>query len=157
VPTPTEKIDEASNSSTDMELDEPEGQDLGAYNKWEEGLEPRHRNILDVLRRISHRLVGHVVDCETAITDVIEDYFKDGALLLSEFDHKRVTQLQQHQASNLTSSPASAGRNSRMETFLRREQSKLRGDVRGHLAAWKRATDAKVEGLKKLEALATSK
>ncbi|KAK5148995.1 hypothetical protein LTR04_000214 [Oleoguttula sp. CCFEE 6159] len=50
--------------------------------EWEASLNPQQRNIIDVLARISHRLVRHLIDEETAVADIATDYERDGTQLI---------------------------------------------------------------------------
>ncbi|KAL9005988.1 MAG: hypothetical protein Q9188_001278 [Gyalolechia gomerana] len=44
------------------------------YERWRGALEPHQENMLTVLCEISHNLFGHLINAETAISDVVKDY-----------------------------------------------------------------------------------
>jgi hypothetical protein len=66
-----------------------EDYDIPGEMEWGAALLPRHRTILDILSRISRRLVIHLVDSETAVNDIIEDYVRDGNELLENLEKSR--------------------------------------------------------------------
>ncbi|KAI4240336.1 MAG: hypothetical protein LQ352_007656 [Teloschistes flavicans] len=49
-----------------------------AAQRWRDALEPHQHNMLEVLSEISHELVGHLIDAETAVEDVVDDYQRRG-------------------------------------------------------------------------------
>jgi hypothetical protein len=51
--------------------------------EWEMSLEPHQRDLHDLLLRVSKRVTRHVVDNETAVTDIAEIFANDGEHLLS--------------------------------------------------------------------------
>jgi hypothetical protein len=42
--------------------------------EWRQSLQPHHRAILDELRHISNRLLSHIVDKETAVSNIVDMY-----------------------------------------------------------------------------------
>ncbi|KAF2185137.1 hypothetical protein K469DRAFT_688338 [Zopfia rhizophila CBS 207.26] len=71
--TSAEQVREPS-SVSDEEAEEME---------WEASLQPHQRAIGDQLTRISRRILRHIVDNETAVNDIVEQYAKDGERLLT--------------------------------------------------------------------------
>ncbi|CAN9427747.1 unnamed protein product [Alternaria alternata] len=57
--------------------------------KWEASLQPHQRNLNEVLIRTSKRVMLHIVNNETSVTDIAEMYAKDG-------DHVLNTLIQRH-------------------------------------------------------------
>jgi hypothetical protein len=53
-------------------------------DEWEANLQPHQRALHDLLIRVSKRVLRHVVDSETAVTDIAETFATDGAHLLKE-------------------------------------------------------------------------
>jgi hypothetical protein len=51
-------------------------------DEWEASLQPYQRALHDLLLRVSKRVLRHVVDNETAVTDIAETFATDGAHLL---------------------------------------------------------------------------
>ncbi|KAI4247412.1 MAG: hypothetical protein L6R42_009611 [Xanthoria sp. 1 TBL-2021] len=49
-----------------------------ARKKWRDALRPHQKDTLDILYEISHKLVGHLIDKETACNDVVDDYQRRG-------------------------------------------------------------------------------
>jgi hypothetical protein len=66
--------------------------DLSGEREWEAALLPRHRTILDVLGRISRRLISHLVNSETAVDDIINYYVDDGEVLVEKLEVSRQEQ-----------------------------------------------------------------
>jgi hypothetical protein len=52
--------------------------------EWEASLQPYQRALHDLLMRVSKRVLRHVVDNETAVTDIAETFATDGAHLLEK-------------------------------------------------------------------------
>jgi hypothetical protein len=50
--------------------------------EWEATLQPHQRALHDLLIRVSKRVTRHVVDNETAVTDIAEMFANDGEHLL---------------------------------------------------------------------------
>ncbi|KAL8776391.1 MAG: hypothetical protein Q9213_008290 [Squamulea squamosa] len=73
----------SSTSSTDtsqQESQSSQGSDeqSAAMRKWRDALEPNQRDTLNILYEVSHQLIGHLIDTETAINDVVDDYQRRG-------------------------------------------------------------------------------
>jgi predicted ArsR family transcriptional regulator len=52
--------------------------------EWEASLQPHQRSLHDSLMRVSKRVLRHVVDNETAVTDIADVYETDGEQVLQE-------------------------------------------------------------------------
>jgi hypothetical protein len=57
--------------------------------QWEANLQPHQRALHDLLIRVSKRVLRHVVDNETAVTDIAEMFATDGTHLLTELLRKQ--------------------------------------------------------------------
>ncbi|KAK4999041.1 hypothetical protein LTR66_001849 [Elasticomyces elasticus] len=70
-------IDISSNSSS-LDTTPTKGQSLAEEAEWKESLAPHQADLLNALITVSHQLVRHVVDAETAINDLVQDYHRNG-------------------------------------------------------------------------------
>ncbi|KAI9781582.1 MAG: hypothetical protein M1835_004273 [Candelina submexicana] len=57
-----------------------------SQKEWRALLQPHQRRTVDVLRSITARLVRHLVDQETAITDIAQDYLQNGITLIDALE-----------------------------------------------------------------------
>ncbi|KAL8753375.1 MAG: hypothetical protein Q9184_005438 [Pyrenodesmia sp. 2 TL-2023] len=64
--------------------------------RWLAALEPHQEDMLAVLYEISHNLVGHLVDVETAINDVVKDYQRRGERMVKALADDLERELQQY-------------------------------------------------------------
>ncbi|KAF2832200.1 hypothetical protein CC86DRAFT_366073 [Ophiobolus disseminans] len=78
----------ASEPSSPHAIPTPDAEEM----QWEATLEPHQRALHDLLIRVSKRVTRHVVDSETAVTDIAEVFESDGEHLLEGFlqRHKSV-------------------------------------------------------------------
>lgn len=76
---PSESSDESSNGSLKSE-------GIVGITNTMHGLGVHRRPLYQSIVRIGHELVRHLVDTETAIKDSIDDYYKDGELLLKQME-----------------------------------------------------------------------
>jgi hypothetical protein len=88
-----------SNSSSAGESDdefqtEQDEHSTTAEIEWEAALAPRHRTLLDVLGHISRRLISHLIDSETAVKDIVDDYARDGVVLIKKLEDSHREQCQ---------------------------------------------------------------
>jgi hypothetical protein len=78
----------SSHSSTSAESDSSPTLPLPPSDteemEWEASLQPHQRSLHDLLMRASKRVLRHVVDNETALTDIADVYENDGEHLLQE-------------------------------------------------------------------------
>ncbi|KAK3718317.1 hypothetical protein LTR37_005130 [Vermiconidia calcicola] len=65
--------------------------DLGV---WRNALLPHQMNMFDELVNVAHRIVCHLVDSETAATNIVEDYRRRGIQLIEQME---LTHAKQHQ------------------------------------------------------------
>ena len=65
--------------------------DLGA---WRNALQPHQANLFDELVIVSHRLVRHLVDRETAARDIVDDYRRRGLGLVEEMERNHAREYQ---------------------------------------------------------------
>ena len=77
----------SSHSSTSAEAEPPSPPPIPTADaeemEWEGSLQPHQRALHDLLIRVSKRVTRHVVDNETAVTDIAEVYANDGEHLLN--------------------------------------------------------------------------
>ncbi|KAL8904247.1 MAG: hypothetical protein Q9171_007120 [Xanthocarpia ochracea] len=74
----------SSTSSTNTTLQgsqssQDSDQQSAARKRWRDALEPYQQDTLSVLYEVSHELIGHLVDTETAINDIVDDYQRRGS------------------------------------------------------------------------------
>lgn len=75
--------------------------------QWEASLQPHQRNLNEVLIRTSKRVMRHIVNNETSVTDIVEMYAKDGDHLLNtliqrhDTDHTQVFEEMENTKTNL--------------------------------------------------------
>jgi hypothetical protein len=70
----------AEESSPQPSLPTSEAEEM----EWEASLQPHQRSLHDMLMRVSNRVLRHVVDNETAVTDIAEMYENDGEHVLKD-------------------------------------------------------------------------
>ncbi|KAL8731507.1 MAG: hypothetical protein Q9166_003353 [cf. Caloplaca sp. 2 TL-2023] len=71
-------ISDASTSQQQSQSSKESDEQIAARERWYSALEPYQRDMLGVLYEISHKLIGHLIDTETAINDVVDDYQRRG-------------------------------------------------------------------------------
>ncbi|KAL8995868.1 MAG: hypothetical protein Q9169_004476 [Polycauliona sp. 2 TL-2023] len=97
-----------------------------ARKRWIDALKPHQKDTLDILYELSHELVGHLIDKETACNDVVNDFQRRGTRFIenvkNELEHEfngyeaavadrrskdlaRLQKLQAHVTKNLDRSP----------------------------------------------------
>jgi hypothetical protein len=78
----------SSHSSTSASPDSSPTPPLPPFDheemEWEASLQPHQRSLHDSLMRVSKRVLRHVVDNETAVTDIADVYETDGEQVLQE-------------------------------------------------------------------------
>ncbi|GAB7353287.1 hypothetical protein MBLNU459_g3790t2 [Dothideomycetes sp. NU459] len=60
---------------------------------WRAALEPHQGSLFDQLVQIAHRLVSHLIDKETAISDIIDDYQASGLKLIENMEEQHSAQI----------------------------------------------------------------
>ncbi|KAL8767764.1 MAG: hypothetical protein Q9209_005850 [Squamulea sp. 1 TL-2023] len=73
----------SSSSSTNTSQEESQSsqgsdEQSAAWKRWRNALEPHQRDTLGILYEVSHQLIGHLIDTETAVSDVVDDYQRRG-------------------------------------------------------------------------------
>ncbi|KAK4975603.1 hypothetical protein LTR66_003622 [Elasticomyces elasticus] len=83
-------VDISSNSSS-LDITPTKGQSLAEEAEWKRSLAPHQADLLDALITISHHLVRHVVDAETVIDDLVQDYHRNGLSIVEcmETQHEK--------------------------------------------------------------------
>ncbi|KAL8964487.1 MAG: hypothetical protein Q9183_004416, partial [Haloplaca sp. 2 TL-2023] len=74
----TDSDEEGSQSSENRDAHE------AAVRAWRDALDPRHQDVLAILYEVSHDLIGHLINAETAVTDAINDYERRGNRMLEK-------------------------------------------------------------------------
>ena len=80
---------ESFSSSSSIEVPSDDEDTMAAnrdLDAWRAALQPHQANIFDSLVSISRRLVGHLVEQEQAVKDIIEDYRRRGAILVEQIE-----------------------------------------------------------------------
>ena len=83
--------DDSSETSEDSEAETSAMRDVGA---WRSALQPHQMNLFDELVHISHRLVAHLVDQETAARHVVEDYRRRGERIVEVMEQSHAQEYQ---------------------------------------------------------------
>ncbi|KAJ9631023.1 hypothetical protein H2203_001551 [Taxawa tesnikishii (nom. ined.)] len=69
----------SSDSDSEAEPSETDPEDARAI--WRASLQPHQASLFDALVGVAHRIVRHVVDQETAMADIVSDYYMEGRRL----------------------------------------------------------------------------
>lgn len=80
-----------SQSGTSTQVSQPDESSEGGKNgeadaKWRKALEPHQGNMLESLLAISHHLIRHLIDKETAIHDIVTDFANHGKNLIGGYE-----------------------------------------------------------------------
>ncbi|KAF2015720.1 hypothetical protein BU24DRAFT_422032 [Aaosphaeria arxii CBS 175.79] len=75
---------EEAGPRSDSSLPTEEAEEL----KWEESLQPHQLALEKQLFRVSRRVMRHIVDHETAVTDIVDTFNRDGEQLVSDFSER---------------------------------------------------------------------
>lgn len=85
----------SSASSGDITSQEDENNDtMWDIGLWRNALLPRQVNLFDELVRVSHQIMRHLVDHETAVTDLVEDYRARGWQIIEQMNLSQSVQYQ---------------------------------------------------------------
>lgn len=82
-----------SDSSTDSDESTSSENDLAL---WRNGLQPHQMNLFDEMVIVSHRLVRHLVDAETAALQIVEDYRTRGVALVEQMESNHIQQREKY-------------------------------------------------------------
>ncbi|KAL8719732.1 MAG: hypothetical protein Q9225_003302 [Loekoesia sp. 1 TL-2023] len=95
--TPTTTSISSTSPSNEQSRSSEDSNAFKAYiERWRNALEPHQENMLAVLYEISHSLVGHLMDTETAINDVVKDYQSRGERVINTLADDLERELGQH-------------------------------------------------------------
>ena len=61
---------------------------------WRTALQPHQMNVFDGLVMVSHKLVRHLVDCETAAKDLVDDYRRKGEMVVEQMERSHAAKYQ---------------------------------------------------------------
>ncbi|TID27802.1 60S ribosomal protein [Venturia nashicola] len=156
---PMEDVENYSSSSEELavvvEGPEEEDQENAEELEWEAALQPRHRDMFAVLSRITRRLVSHLIDSETAVEDVVEDYGRDGTMIVEEFD-----KCFRGQQSNIGGLQASVTKLKRIygdtERQIVQEYKVLQTDNESSLHGWNASIHDKKQTIGQIERMITA-
>jgi len=84
--------DDFSDTSEDPDEEASMMRDVGV---WRNALQPHQMNLFDELVNVSHRLVAHLVDQETAARNAVEDYRRRGERIVEVMEQSRAQMYQQ--------------------------------------------------------------
>ena len=149
---------DASSSDEDEKVQliaeaEPSTEDL----EWEAALQPRHRNMLDILGRIARRLVIHMLENETPHLEIVDEYSRDGRYILDQMEEMQTQQLESWFGSFKKDTCLLYQQYAKVERKLQDRQTEIRSQVRLELTKWKQDQDASRRQIEQLEALALLK
>ncbi|KAK4542069.1 hypothetical protein LTR36_007100 [Oleoguttula mirabilis] len=85
--------DDSSETSSSSNETSTTMRDIGM---WRSALQPYQTNLFDELVNVSHRLVRHLVDRETATREVVDDYRRRGLNLVEQMERAHAQQYQQY-------------------------------------------------------------
>ncbi|KAK5119155.1 hypothetical protein LTR85_007769 [Meristemomyces frigidus] len=85
--------DDSSESSASSDETSTTVRDIGI---WRGALQPYQMNLFDELVNVSHRLVQHLIDRETATRDVVDDYRRRGLNLIEDMERAHAQQYQRY-------------------------------------------------------------
>ncbi|TKA68677.1 hypothetical protein B0A55_08908 [Friedmanniomyces simplex] len=71
------------------EADKDDSADMPAISLWRDALRPHQLNLFDELVAVSHRLVRHLVDHETAMHEAVHDYQRRGLNMIEQAELAR--------------------------------------------------------------------
>lgn len=151
---PMEDVESLSSSDEGLTVVEEVSEDEYLENademEWEAALEPRHRDMFDVLGRITRRLVSHLIDCETAVDDIVDDYNRDGTRIVDEFG-----QCYRSQQNNMGGLQASMAKLKRLygdtERQIEQDLKVLQADRGSVLHDWKGGLQGKKNAIEQME------
>ncbi|KAH9825381.1 hypothetical protein Tdes44962_MAKER04221 [Teratosphaeria destructans] len=107
---------------------------LDEIGAWRDGLSSHHTNLFDELVTVTHRLVQHLVERETAARDVVEDYRSRGVRL--------VQQMEMNHAQDFAAYSTDLGQQRKM---LHDELGEYSGQLAGSMEVLRRAREQRIE------------
>jgi hypothetical protein len=134
-----------------MDVDEEKSGPSAEDIAWEESILPRHRNLVDVLGRITRRLVGHLIDSETAIDDIIEDYTTDGEFLINELEKAHRDKCERLINKFHDSTHQIVGEYRHSLRKISTDQRMISNSVGNGLTYWRQGQDTQKSHIKRLE------
>ncbi len=85
-----------SSSSVSSSSSKPEDTSHNDVGSWRKALQPHQMNLFDQLVVVSHTLVRHLVDRETAARGMVEEYRLRGTALIEQMELDQAREYQQH-------------------------------------------------------------
>lgn len=90
-------VSQSTASTSDHSSQESDtGNPLTDLSTWRNALLPHQMNLFDEIVNIAHRVVQHLVDQETAATDIVEDYQRRGVQLIEQMERSHAAQQQKY-------------------------------------------------------------
>lgn len=87
----------SSDSSSDMSaVSDNSSASVRNLATWRNALKPHELNLFDELVHVSHRVVRHLVDRETAATDIVDDYRRRGTTLIEQMELSHAQEYQKY-------------------------------------------------------------
>ncbi|KAL8666775.1 MAG: hypothetical protein Q9168_007425 [Polycauliona sp. 1 TL-2023] len=74
--------------------------DNEAHQRWRDALKPHQKETLDILYELSHELVGHLMDKETACNDVVNDFQRRGTRFVENLNNDLEREASQYETTN---------------------------------------------------------
>lgn len=88
--------DSSSRSSDSDDSGHVDGSPDDSLGEWQHAMQPHQRSVADSIFRVAHDLVRHLIDTETAITDIVKDYQDDCLMLIKEMEKSHTQKLGQY-------------------------------------------------------------
>ncbi|KAF1998073.1 hypothetical protein P154DRAFT_565023 [Amniculicola lignicola CBS 123094] len=80
---PSSHSSTSAHPSSESEQEPSSAIDQGEEQSWEASLQPHHLTIKEQLFRVSNHVLRNVVSSEAAVEDIVDEYSRDGAILLN--------------------------------------------------------------------------
>lgn len=86
----------SASSSADTSQTDKCNDTMRDISVWRNGLLPHQVDLFDELVSVSHQIIRHLVDHETAARDLVEDYRRRGIRLVEQMESSQTAQYQQY-------------------------------------------------------------
>ncbi|KAL8797615.1 MAG: hypothetical protein Q9182_007178 [Xanthomendoza sp. 2 TL-2023] len=118
-----------------------------ARKRWRDALEPHQKDTLGVLYEISHQLVGHLIDRETAANDVVNDYQRRGTRLIENLADDLKKGVDQHVSKVKERRSEDMGRYQELQTRITKnlKRKPVAEEIARQVEEKKRVLDGKME------------
>ncbi|KAL8807668.1 MAG: hypothetical protein Q9200_004581 [Gallowayella weberi] len=118
-----------------------------ARKRWRDALEPHQKDTLGVLYEVSHHLVGHLIDTETAAKDVVDDYQRRGSRLIENLANDLKKGVDQYVSKVKKRRSEEMGRYQELDARVTKnlKRKPVAEDLARQMAEKKRVLDGKME------------